>query len=100
MSRDLVDLSGFDLNELKLIEKQVQKAISNYDDAIKAKAMEEVSKVLKEYDVELSDIVNKRVKPEPKYTDGKSTWTGRGRMPKWIEHYINSGGKLEDLLIK
>lgn len=50
----------------------------------------------------------KKVKPprkpiQPKYqskTNPKDTWTGRGRKPKWVEDYLNVGGKLADIEIK
>lgn len=28
------------------------------------------------------------------------TWTGKGRQPKWVEFYLEQGGKLDDLLAK
>ena len=34
-----------------------------------------------------------------KYKQGDSTWTGRGRQPKFIVDYVASGGKIEDLLV-
>ena len=34
-----------------------------------------------------------------KYKQGDSTWTGRGRQPKFIADYVASGGKIEDLLV-
>jgi len=45
--------------------------------------------------------VIKRV--EPKYrdaTDSAKTWTGRGKMPRWLVEKIESGDKLEDFLIQ
>ena len=34
-----------------------------------------------------------------KYRQGEHTWSGRGRQPKWVEDYIKSGGKLEELAV-
>ena len=34
-----------------------------------------------------------------KYRQGEHTWSGRGRQPKWVEDYIKSGGKLEELVV-
>ena len=37
-----------------------------------------------------------------KYRDPKSpgnTWTGRGRMPRWLSEAIRAGGKREDFLV-
>ena len=44
---------------------------------------------------------DKRGTVAPKYRDPSSgtTWTGRGRKPKWVEAALASGKKLEDLAI-
>ena len=34
-----------------------------------------------------------------KYKHGDLTWSGRGRQPKFVQDYISSGGKLEDLSV-
>ena len=44
-----------------------------------------------------------RAKPKPKYRspqDKRVTWTGRGRTPTWVKAWVDSGKKLDDLLIK
>lgn len=43
-----------------------------------------------------------RAKPQPKYcspTDRALTWTGRGRTPRWVKEWVDSGKSLDDLLI-
>ena len=45
----------------------------------------------------------KRGTVRPKYChpdDPSSTWTGRGRKPKWVEKQLDAGKSLEDLLIE
>jgi DNA-binding protein H-NS len=45
----------------------------------------------------------RRAKVKPKYRspeDKKVTWTGRGRTPVWARNWVESGKKLDDLLIK
>lgn len=34
-----------------------------------------------------------------KYKHGDLTWSGRGRQPKFVQDYVASGGKLEDLCV-
>lgn len=98
MSEELVNLDGFDLSQLRLIEKQVKKRIDNYSDIQRGRALEEVHKMLEEYEIELKDILNKRTKPTVKYTDGVNVWKGRGKMPAWLKEHIESGKSLEDFL--
>lgn len=35
----------------------------------------------------------------PKYRLGDSTWSGRGKSPKWMVEYLKSGGLKDNLLI-
>lgn len=46
--------------------------------------------------------VKSGAKVKPKYrsaTDPKLTWTGRGRQPKWVAEWVESGRSLDELLI-
>lgn len=44
---------------------------------------------------------NAGIKVAPKYRDSASnnTWTGRGKMPRWLVHAIANGRTLESFLI-
>ena len=44
---------------------------------------------------------NAGVKVPPKYKDSATgnTWTGRGKMPKWVSQALASGRSLESMLI-
>lgn len=46
-------------------------------------------------------VADKRRTVAPKYRDSATgtTWTGRGKKPKWVEAALASGKKLEDLVI-
>lgn len=44
-----------------------------------------------------------KAKAKPKYRspeDSKLVWAGRGRPPAWVKAWVDSGKKVEDLLIK
>ena len=45
---------------------------------------------------------NAGIKVPPKYKDSATgnTWTGRGKMPKWVSAAVASGRSLESLLIQ
>lgn len=45
---------------------------------------------------------DRRRKVAPKYRDPESgtTWTGRGRMPRWMTAYIDAGRTREEFLIE
>lgn len=45
---------------------------------------------------------DKGVRLPPKYQsqDGKKTWSGKGRVPRWVLEHEADGGNREELLIK
>ena len=103
------DLEKMDLEGLKALEKDVEKAISSFEKRRLSTARAELEKKAAELGVSLSEVVGgattkakKSVSP-PKYMHPENpdmTWTGRGRKPKWIEEGLSSGKSLEDFLIK
>ena len=87
----------------------------------KQEGLDAISRVMEEYELELSDIAahlglelppkkakaidgRKRASPAPKYQslDGKFTWSGRGGLPRFIKEAIAANPRLtkDDFLIK
>ena len=100
-----IDLSSMSLSELKKHAKDVEKAIAEYADRMKAEARAELEKVAKELGFSLDEIVSgktKRPKVAPKYRNPENaaeTWTGRGRRPRWVDAALKAGKSLDDLAI-
>jgi DNA-binding protein H-NS len=41
------------------------------------------------------------VKPKYRNPDNRSeTWSGRGRLPRWLQAKVDGGAKVEDFLIE
>ncbi len=103
-----VDLSKFSLPELIQIKKDLPRAISNARKNEKKNVRKKIEALAAESGFDLEEIITnkkkqKRAKAKPKYRNpknSKQTWTGRGRTPLWVQDYLASGGKKEDLLIK
>lgn len=95
---------------LELLEQQKALALQ-IEQARKAEvsgAVEQIRKLMNEYDLTIADITStgktsaaKGTKVAPKYKNSETgeTWTGRGRQPKWVEAALASGKTLEDLLV-
>ncbi len=88
------------------IQEEIKK-LQNLADEIRAREIANVIADIKakiqlygitEKDLGLGEKQKKAVSP-PMYKKGKQTWSGRGRQPKWVEEYLEAGGRLEDLLI-
>lgn len=96
------------LNELKQLRKDIDKAIQTYEQRQKAEARKEIEEHAKKLGFKLEELVSdkdkKAKKPvPPKYQhpeNSTTTWSGRGMQPKWIKEHLENGGNLDDLLIK
>ena len=95
------------LEELKSLQKDIEKAIDTYEQRQKAEARKELEEHAKALGFKLKELVSeKSTKPKkpvpPKYQHPETgkTWSGRGMKPKWIKEYIESGNSLDDLIIK
>lgn len=107
-----VDLSGYNLNELKSLQGDVEKAIKDRQHQDLQKAREQVLAIAKEAGISVEELLatsSKKVnkaggqKAQPQYQNPKDTsqtWTGRGRKPKWIADALAGGKKLDDFRMK
>ena len=104
-----IDLKELDLDELKSLQKQVAKAIGDFEQRKRDEAVAAARAVASEHGFKLEDLMGdgttkkSKTKAAPKYAHPENpelTWTGRGRKPVWIVEYLEAGKSLDDLLIK
>ena len=105
--------------QLEALQRKVQKTLDGRsDEAKKAKAIVQVSRLAKKYGYSLDDLVvagndKKRVGKRPSATAGRKVppkyqdpdnhdlkWSGRGRNPKWVDAAFARGLTMEDLKIR
>ncbi|PJE26512.1 DNA-binding protein H-NS [Pseudooceanicola antarcticus] len=101
-----LDLNAFSLDELKQLQKDIAKAIKDFDDRRKAEARAALEAKAGELGFSLNDLVapgsSKKQKLPAKYRnpeDPTQTWSGRGRRPQWVTDALDAGKGLEDLAI-
>ena len=94
------------LNELKRLKRDLDKAITNFDDRRKTEARRDLEEKAREYGFSLSELTGakttKRGTVEPKYrnpSNPEQTWSGRGRQPIWFREAIVAGTEPDDLKI-
>lgn len=103
-----IDLDALSLADLRMLAKNVAKAIANFDarklkearTAVSAKA-QEMGFTLEELAMGPTSKKSKSVSPA-KYRHPENpsmTWSGRGRRPSWFIEAIESGTSEDDLLI-
>jgi len=107
-----IDLSGYNLAELKGLQFDVEKAIKDRQNGEMKKARDEIQAIAQRLGVSVQDLLGGSgakskggagAKVEAQYqnpADKSQTWSGRGRQPKFVVNTIENGGTLEDLRIK
>ncbi len=103
-----VDLDKLSLKELKQLEKDVTKAIKNFEARRKSEAMAAVEAKAREMGFSIAELTGDsktkgKTVSAPKYQHPENpalTWTGRGRKPNWFQEAVDSGTPAESMLIK
>ena len=102
-----IDLVSLDLTELKKLQKDVDKAINEYQDRRLSEARAKVEAEARAMGFSLAELLDGKKKATaskspPRYRhpeDPTVTWTGRGRKPAWVLEHIEAGKPMEDLEI-
>jgi len=102
-----IDIDNMSLQELKVLQKDVAKAIDTFEDRQRQEARTVLEAKAREMGFQLNDLVEPGRKPGRKVTAAKYrhpenpelTWSGRGRQPQWIKDLIEAGGDKEDYRI-
>lgn len=100
-----IELSKMSFQELKQLEKDLAKALKDFEKRKKNEAIVAAMAAAKEHGFTLEDILEEVGKGKvsvPKYqhpTNPAVTWTGRGRPPKWFKEALKGGSDPEDLFI-
>lgn len=100
-----LDLNSLSLEDLKGLQKKVNKAVVSYEERQKQKALAELEAKAKEMGFTLSELTGgkpakTRAAGPAKYrnpADASQTWTGKGRRPVWFMEAIANGATPEAL---
>lgn len=103
-----IDLDKLSREDLVQLRKDVDKAITSFDERRRQEALAAVEATAREMGFSLSELTQghgakktKAVLP-PKYQHPENpakTWSGRGRQPAWIKEGLEQGKSLDDFLI-
>jgi DNA-binding protein H-NS len=101
-----IDLSSLTLDELKKLQKDVNKAVENYEVRRKQEAKPAVEAKAREMGFSLSELTDgtaRKGRRPAKYQhpgDTSVTWSGRGRQPGWIKEALENGRSLDEFLLE
>lgn len=107
-----MNLADYTLSELKGLQNDVEKAITERQQQQVQKAREQILAIAKDAGVSVEELLGATgtktkeksgQKVQPKYQNPKDTsqtWTGRGRQPRWMAEAMANGKKPDDFLMK
>jgi DNA-binding protein H-NS len=107
-----IDLSGYNLGQLKTLQHDIEKAIKARRQDEVQKARDRIMAIAKDAGVSVEDLLitaSKKAKKansqnaQPRYQnpdDSSQTWTGRGRQPRWIAEGLSNGKNLNDFRMR
>lgn len=105
-----IDISTLSAAELEKLRESIDGTIAARRAQERQRVIDQIRGILAENDMSWDDLPRSRVggsstrgsKVPPKYRDPKNpatTWSGRGRKPKWVEAHLAAGGSMESLEI-
>jgi DNA-binding protein H-NS len=107
-----IDLSNYNLGELKGLQFDVEKEIKNRQQDEVKKAREQILAIAQDVGLPVEELLSaKSTKSTKSRKSGQSnsaaqfrnpqdegqTWTGRGRKPKWVLDALSNGKSMDDL---
>lgn len=104
-----MDLSKLSSEELRQLQKDIDKELSARRRDEQKQAKQELKQVAERYGFSVEELVGaagggRKTRTSAKAgvtfrhpDDPSKTWTGRGRKPNWVKEWEATGGSLEDL---
>jgi DNA-binding protein H-NS len=100
------DLEKMSFSELSNMEREIERLKIEKQNSVRAEVRQKLIAIAKQHGFEINDLFGKSGKRGSvaiKYRDPKNamnTWTGRGRMPRWMAAATKGGkAKKEDFLV-
>ena len=103
-----MDLSNLTLDELQDLQKRIPAEMKRREKQEKVLVLNEVKALAEARGFTIEELMDREAKVakrgsvKVKYRhpqDANLTWTGRGRMSKWVAQWLADGNTLEALLV-
>lgn len=102
-----MELSKLSAAELRTLQEQVKKELRKRETEEVAKAREQIIAIAQKAGLSLKELIGTGVRakngPAPvRYrhpSDSSLHWAGRGRQPKWVKEWLDSGKSIDDLRV-
>ncbi|WP_075791631.1 H-NS histone family protein [Massilia putida] len=94
-----IDLSGYDLAELKGLDFDIEQEIKRRGRDERERARARIHALAATAGIPLDALVQKALPRYRNPADSGQTWTGRGRQPRWIAEALASGRSLDEFKV-
>ncbi|TWI64224.1 DNA-binding protein H-NS [Pseudoduganella lurida] len=102
-----MDLSNLSASDLRNLQEQIKRELKKRESQDLQKAKEEIFAIAQRVGLPLKELINTNPRGKgstvaARYRnpgDDTQQWTGRGRQPKWVKEWLDSGKAIDDLRI-
>jgi DNA-binding protein H-NS len=103
----MMELSNLSLAELRNLQDQVKQEMKKREHRDLVKAREQIMAIAQSVGIPLKELIATNVKVKTgtvavRYRhpdDASQQWTGRGRQPKWVKEWVESGKSIDLLRV-
>lgn len=103
----MIDLSNLSLGDLRNLQDQIKQEMKKREHQEVAKAREQILAIAQSVGMPLKDLLaanrggkGSTVAVRYRHPDNAGQqWTGRGRQPKWVKDWVDSGKSLDKLRV-
>lgn len=102
-----MDLNNLSLIELRNLQEKIKQELKQREHKDLAKAREQILAIAHSVGVPLKDLIASTARAKTgtvavqfrNPSDASQQWTGRGRQPKWVKEWADSGKSLDLLRV-
>lgn len=102
-----MDLSNLNLQELRALQENIKHELKKREQQEINEAREKILAIAQSVGVSVKDLVGGGIKAKTgtvavKFrhpADSSLRWTGRGRQPKWVKEWVDSGKSLDEIRV-
>ena len=105
----MIDLSKHTLADLRNLQEQIKEELKSREAQEVSKAREQILAIAQSVGLSVQELVAKNGKLGKKSGPvavryrhpqvPEQQWSGRGRQPKWVKEWVDSGEPIESLLV-
>jgi DNA-binding protein H-NS len=103
----MMDLSDMSLSDLRNLQEKIKQEMKKREHRDMVKAREQIMAIAQSVGIPLKELIATNVRAKTgsvavRYrspSDATQQWTGRGRQPKWVKEWVESGKSIDLLRV-